>query len=249
MKSIKRFQNRTYWQCAKKCWDTTLELDKALYKLGNCLLIAENQDTYAYDGAPMEKASIYFEAMSDIPYHLDAFISYIRILVECISFAIPFFYETKEHINNSGFRNQMKWLLKTNIDPEYSKILREHTGWFDLLAGKENKDNPQKGIRDINFHNFGTYQIGGTVLPDGRHQIFVQQVASKGVIHSDVLTTLEGLVEDFFCYLDRVYSLFIERFSKEIPQYDWFSPSKSTLMTYEMTDIRKKYRLYPIIES
>jgi hypothetical protein len=249
--SIKRFDKRAYYQCANKCNNTVFDLNKALYKLGNSLLIAENQDTYCYDGAPMETAGIYFEAMNDIGYHLDAFISYLRILVDCISFALPFFYETTIKIKNTGFREQMKWHLKTqpDFDPEYSTILREQTKWFELLAGREINGISHKGIRDLNFHNFATYQIGQTVLPDGRHQILVSQVAINGVVHNDVLSTLEDLIEDFFYYLDRVYDLFTKRFSIEIPTYDWFAPSNSVLVNLEMPDIQSKYRLYPLLNQ
>jgi hypothetical protein len=246
---IKRFEKLSYWQCAKKCNDTAHKLNQALYKLGNCLLIAENEDAYAYDGAPLEKASVYFEAMNDIPYHLDAFISYLKILADCIAFAIPFFYQTSKSIANNGFRGQKKWFsVYPNFDPEYTKILNEQTRWFDLLAGKGTNGNSEKGIRDVNFHNFGTYQIGQSVFQDGRHEIFVSQITSKGIIHNDVLSTLEELVEDFFYYLDRVYELFTQRFCKEIPQYDWLSPSKSVMMNIEMSNVQQKYRLYPIIK-
>jgi hypothetical protein len=199
-KSIKRFNNRTYWQCAEKCHDTAFKFSQALYKLSNSLAIIENQDKYCYDGATMEIAVIYFQAIREAPYHLDAFISYLRILADCISFALPFFYETKESIPNRGFRDQMKWFINTKptFDPEYTAILRENTKWFDLLAGKAEAGSSEKGIRDLNYHNFATYQIGGAVLPNGRHEVFVSQVASKGIVHQNVLLTLEDLLEDFF---------------------------------------------------
>jgi len=248
-KSIQRFNNRTYWQCAAKCRDTAFKLSKALYKLSNSLTIMEDRDKYSYDGAPIETAATYFQAMHEAPYHLDAFISYLRILADCISFALPYFYETKESISNRGFREQMKWFINTrpNFDPEYMAILQEHTKWFELLAGKAEAGSSEKGIRDLNFHNFATYQIGGTALPNGRHEVLISQVTSKGIVHQNVLSTLEDLSEDFFQYLDRVYDLFTGRFSSEIPEYDWRSPGNSLLMNIAMPEIRSKYRLYPLI--
>lgn len=249
-KMINRFNKQTYWQCSNKCNDTLDKLNTALYKLGNCFLIAENKDKYFYDGAPLETATIYLGAMKEIPYHLDAFITYLKILVDCISFAIPFFYVTSQNIPNRSFRDQMKWFVnkKPGFDPEYTKILQEQIKWFSLLAGKEIDGSSDKGIRDVNFHNFGTYQIIEADLPNGRHQVQVSQVWSQGIIHSDVLGTLEDLVEDYFYYLDRVYELFAQRSSIEIPEFDWFAPANSVFMNIEMSDIQSKYRLYPIIK-
>ncbi len=253
---INRFNKRAYWQCSKKCNETVDKLNTALYKLGNCLLIAENEDKYSFDGAPLETAAIYLGAMKEIPYHLDAFISYLRILVDCISFALPYFYDTSIHISTRSFRDQYKWFVNTNpnFDPEYTKILKEQINWFDLLAGKTNngvskKEDSEKGIRDVNFHNFGTYQIITADLPNGKHKIQVSQAWSQGIIRADVLGTLEDLIEDFFVYLDQVYELFVQRFSLEIPEFDWFAPANSIFVNIEMPDIQSKYRFYPIIEN
>lgn len=248
-KSIQRFNNHTYRQCASKCRDTALKLIHALYKLSNSLIILEGHDKYCYDGAPMETAAIYFQAIQDTPYHLDAFISYLRIIADCISFALPFFYETKKSIPNRGYREHLKWFTKTtpSFDPEYTSILQRKTKWFELLAGKADPGSSAKGIRDLNFHNFATYQIGGYILPIGHHEVQISQVTSTGIANQNVLSTLEDLLDDFFQYLDCVYDLFIGRFRSEIPEYDWYSPSNSILMSLEMPEIRSKYRLFPLI--
>jgi hypothetical protein len=250
-KSIQRFYNPAYWQCAAKCRDTAFKLTESLYKLSHSLSIMENQQQYNYDGAPIETAAVYYQALQDAPYHLDAFISYLRILADCICFALPFFYQTRESITNRSFRDQMRWFLekKPKFDEEYTAILRKHTSWFELLSGKGEAEGSEKGIRDLNYHHFATYQFGSTVLPNGQHQILISQVTSKGIVHQNVLATLEEITYDLFEYLDRVYELFVGRFSSEIPQYAWNLEANSVLMKLKMEEMQSKYRLYPLILS
>lgn len=249
--AIRRFHKSIYWQCAAKCHDTAMKLCLSMYKLSCDLIIIDNKNKYCFDGAPLDTAAIYFQAMNDVPYHLDSFISYLRILADCICFALPFFYQTKEHIPSRSFRDQIKWFIKTkpDFDPEYAKILNDHTYWFDLLAGKSEMDNTQKGIRDLNFHNFAIYQLGFYPLPNGQHQISISQVVGSGIAHQNILSTIEEIIQDFFEYLDLVYKLFIGRFLIEIPEYDWDSEDKSVLMGLEMEDIKRKYRFFPLISS
>ncbi len=243
-KAIKRFHKRAYWQCDLKMRDTASKLNEAMYKLGISLKILEEKDKYLYDGAPIEKAAIFGRAHNDISYDLDSFIMYLRILADCISFALPFFYKTKEKIKSSSFREHKKWFqtIKPKFDPDYTKILNAHSKWFELLAGNESK-----GIRDLQFHNFGIYQLTWTALSGGSHQITISQVGIKGVVRSDVLLNLVEAILDFFEYLDAVYELFGIRFNEEIPSINRDLEQRSIMMGLEMPDIRSKYRLYPII--
>jgi len=245
--SLKRFNNRAYWQCAKKCKDTVYKINKAVYNLGRCIDVFEHQEEYSFDGAPIDKAAKYFKASDDIPYHLDSLISYLRILADCIAFAIPFFYRTDESIANRSFRDQRKWFLekKPDFDEKYSDILKHYSLWFDKLAGKS-----PKGVRDVMFHNFGTYQLGCAHFPDGKNEIFINQITSEGILDQDLAFTLTEIIYGFFSYLDQTYSLFGVRIAEE------FSPfitsdlvKRSVFMIFKNFDnFRKKYRLYPIIE-
>lgn len=249
--ALKRFNNRDYLQCCSKLRDTSLKIVHALNCLSNSLLIMENRDQYAYDGAPMEHAATYFSAVSEAPYHLDAYIAYLKIFADCLSFAIPFFYVKAKGIKNKSFRDHKSWFLKTSptFDSEYSNILQSHTKWFDLLAGKEDAiKGGIKGIRDVNFHQFGIYQFGSRPLPNGQHQILISHVTGKGIQREDLLTTLEELTRDFFQFLELTHAHFAKLASKEIPQHSWNSVERSILMKFEMKDVRAKYRFFPLID-
>jgi len=69
------------------------------------------------------------------------------------------------------------------------------------------------------------------------------------MVTRDLLSTLEEMICDFFEYLDNVYELFGNRFKSEIPSRNWGLEEKSVLMNLEMSNIRLKYRLYPIINT
>lgn len=246
--SLKRFDNRLYWQCAKKCKDTVHKIDKAIYNLGICMDIFEHQQEFAFNGAPMEKAAIYFKASDDIPYHLDSLISYLRILADCIAFAIPFFYRTNKSIANRSFRNHRKWFIETDptFDPDYAAVLKNHSFWFDKLAGKD-----PKGVRDIIFHHFGTYQLGCMHFPNGKNEIFVNQITSEGIKDNDLTFTINEIINGFFEYLDETYSIFGARIAEEFtPVITTDLEKRSTFMNFKDTpNLKMKYRLYPLINE
>lgn len=249
--ALKRFNNREYLQCCSKLRDTSLKMIHALNYLGSTLLVMENRDQYAYDGASMEHAAIYFSALNEAPYHLDAYISYLRILADCLSFAIPFFYVKAKGIENRSFRKHKTWFLETfpDFDPEYSAILQSHTKWFDLLAAKGDANGEGiKGIRDINYHRFATYQFGSRPLPNGQHRILISHVTGEGIQRSDLLATLEELTHDFFQFLELTHVHFAALASKEVPQHPWSSEERSILMEFEIKDVRAKYRFFPMID-
>lgn len=246
--AVSRFHNRAYWQCAKKCKDTVHKLNKAVYNLSCRMDIMERKEEYVYDGAPLEKAAAFFEAIEDIPYHLDSLISYLRVLADCIAFAIPFFYRTDESIANRSFRDHRKWFLekKPDFDAEYAAVLQNTSTWFNRLAGEDHK-----GIRDIIFHHFSTYQLGWSHFPDGKMQVLVQQVASDGIHDGDLIFTINDTIAGFFEYLDATYAIFGERIAKEFEPLTTKSLEERSIFVKftAFTDLRRKYRLYPLIGS
>lgn len=242
--SLQRFDNRTYWQCAKKTRDTILKIDKAIRYLGNCIDNFENMDEYMKNGVPLEEAAPFLNASDDIPYHLDSLISYLRILADCISFATPFFYKTNKSIANRSFRDHRKWFIKTEpkFDPLYTDILKNHSEWFVKLAGK----NP-KGIRDILFHRFGTYQLGLRKMQNGKNEIVVHQITSEGVKDPDLTFTLESIINGFFNYLDQTYKLFAPRIIDELHPHITDDLRKLSIII-KITNCgnrRTEYQLYP----
>ena len=245
---LARFSKPTYWQCATKCKYTVHKLNKSVYNLSKFIDVFERQQEYAYNGAPSERAEIYLQALDDIPYHLDSLIMYLRILADCIAFAIPFFYHTQKSIANRSFRDHRKWFLKTEpgFDPEYSSVLQSHSKWFDKLAG-----NDPKGIRDVMFHHFGTYQLGSTQLATGENTIFIQQITSTGIKDQNLVFTLSDVIEDFFLYLDAAYTIFGNRIALELtPLITQPLEERCVFTTFtDFPDLRVKYRLYPLIEN
>ena len=64
--------NNTYMQCASKFNDTVLKIDKSIRHLSESIDLLENEEKYAYDGAPMSQAAVIPNAYSEISYHLDS---------------------------------------------------------------------------------------------------------------------------------------------------------------------------------
>ena len=243
---LKRFNKRSYLQRVQKSKDTIWKIHTAIRYLSNYITIAKNEENYAFDGAPIEKAAIYFNAIDDIPYHFDSLISYTRILVDCISSTIPYFYETKTHIVSEGFRQQKKWFLKNRLfDSEYTSILSSKTAWFDVLAGKK-----PKGYRDILFHQFATYQTGKIRYPNGKYKLIISLVTADGFATSDLIQSITNLLSDFFSYLDDTYKLFGNRILQEI---NMNVPGKLEDMSIingfsGNKNLQQDYRFYPLIE-
>ena len=245
--TLRRFHKRTYRQCAAKCMDTVHKLDKAMGYLGGGMDIFEREEEFDFDGAPPEKAGMWYQAADDLPYHLDSLLAYLRILADCVAFSVPFFYRTKESIANRSFRDQRTWFLKHHdFDPAYTTVLKEQTKWFDKLAGKD-----PKGVRDLHFHQFATYQMGWVTHPTGERTISVQQVTAEGIKDPDLTFTLSAIIEEFFAYLDTAYTFFRDRLAQECPQLVDGSPEEqSVFMRYDgVSELRKRYRLYPLIHT
>lgn len=245
--SLERFNNRTYWQCAKKTRETVFKIDKAITEIGKCIVNFENKNYPGFEKNSPEGFHSLVKVSGDIPYHFDSLISYLRILADCISFAIPFFYRTSKSIANRSFRDHRKWFInkQPNFDQEYHQILKDNTEWFDQLAGKE-----PKGIRDILFHNFATYQFGYKLTPTGKNELFVYQVTSKGLREPNLNFTIGEIITGFFHYLDNVYELFGSRIVQEFHPYIERDLGKLSefYKISNLSDENDYYRLYPDIE-
>jgi len=245
--SLTRFANRAYWQCARKCQDTVHKLNKAVFNLGRCMDIFEREEEYMVDGAPLERAGVYLQAAEDLPYHFDSLLSYLRILADCVSFAIPFFYSTRKSIANRSFREHQAWFTKKepDFDPDYSSVLREKAAWFDKLAGKH-----PKGVRDLVFHQFATYQLGLTRYRAGESRIAVDLVTPEGIREPDFVFTVDEIIVNFFSYLDATYELFGRRIANELaPLLAGSLEERSLFMKFTaFPDLQSSYRLYPSVE-
>lgn len=245
---VKRFNNKVYTQCVAKFRDSVFKIDKAILNLSTAIDIFERKDEYLKNGSTVEQINKYLNTQSEIPYHLDSLLSYIRILADCLAFSIPFFYSSAKNISNRSFNDHRKWFLKTrsNFDLEYNEILLSRTRWFDLLAG----ENP-KGVRDSIIHNFATYQLGFTRKTGKKANIFINLVTSEGISDPKLYFTITTILADFFEYLDSIYFLFGQRIIEEMkfPLIKSFELS-SVLMNYsDFKNLSTRYRLYPQISE
>ena len=100
------------------------------------------------------------------------------------------------------------------------------------------------------MHNFGTYQLGTTCLPNGTESVTVYLITSKGIVDQDLTFTINDIINDFFCYLDKTYSLFGIRLADELSPYITSDLEGLSIFmkTSGTSDLRKKYGFYPLIE-
>jgi len=211
---IQRFHNKAYWQCTIKTSDIVDKLLRSIDYLSYNIKIYENDDILNYVRQNIKEAKQFprlLNAPNEISYHLDSFIYNLRILADCIAFAIPFFYKTKKSISSRSFSKHKKWFLNnSNFDKKYLKILNEHTKWFNLLAG----DNFQ-GIRDLSVHRFGIYQIGYVKDSNNKKQLTISLFAS-GSRDPSLTVTLSTIMNDYFNYLDNTYEHFYNKMKSQL---------------------------------
>lgn len=257
-KGFDRFNNQAHHQCGSKCNATAWNLYIAAYYVGGYLAILDAEEKYRYEGAPLEVWGIHARAEAEIGYHLDALLANLRILADCIAYAIPFFYSNlKEKITVRSFRDQLLWFTKKrpSFDPEYTDVLRERSEWFEQLAGKNSA-----GLRDRVFHRRATYQLGRRQYhPAVKHTFYVDQVTEEGTSDQPFLATLSAMMEGFFLYLDGTYELFERRIISELQSLVGEESSRPSLLSAttgersrylqfeDVADFERVSRVFPFI--
>ncbi len=137
----------------------------------------------------------------------------------------------------------MEWFNENKtFDIEYVRILNDYSGWFQKLAGKD-----VKGIRDVLFHRFGTYQLGWSGAQNEKHPVYIGLVTDKGIVEPNLQFTLEEIIFGLFEYLDATYELFGNRVLSVFSPVQWDLLEKSLLMSLNMRQVRSQYRFYPLI--
>jgi len=243
---VKRFNNPSYWQCAHKLTDTVNKMIRAILFLNTELDIIQEKDNFLIDGVPIETALPFFNAMDIIPYHLDSLITYIRIIADCLSFAIPYFYTRTGLIPTDSFSKQRNWFLNLHnrkLDEEYSEILETNLEWFNQLAGEN-----FVGMRDLNFHRFGTYQITFEPTTDKIHHITISHISEKGIVRNDILGDLKELLCGFFSYLDLTYLHFFNKVQNEIFPQTWNIIDISVNNSLKINNIATRLNLLPLVK-
>ncbi|MCD4824758.1 MAG: hypothetical protein K8S55_09125 [Phycisphaerae bacterium] len=157
------------------------------------------------------------KAMMDIPIFLDSLLFYLRIQADCLANIIPNFYGEegkRQSISRDSFRGQIKWFIKTEFDPDYTKILSENTEWFDMLAG----NSRGQGLRDRLVHDRGVYQLGYTSLSTGENVSFNASLINESgyYIENNLISTLGKMVEGYFEFLEKAYVHFTRLVLKNV---------------------------------
>ncbi|MBI4826356.1 MAG: hypothetical protein HY807_08045 [Nitrospirae bacterium] len=159
------------------------------------------------DSRELDQYSHFLKAMVDIPINLDSLLLYLRVQADCLANVIPNFYGEegkRQSIARDSFRAQAKWFItkKPEFDPTYTRILNEHTEWFDMLAG----ETRGQGIRDILVHYRGVYQLGWTSLSTGKTISFNASLRNEsGYVQNDLIPILAKMVAGYFEFLEKSY--------------------------------------------
>lgn len=176
---------------------------------------------------------------------LDAVVVYLRLLPDILASATPFFY-ADEVVPSRGFREQHKWFInkQPDFDPEYTSILYRNTGWFELLAGKN-----EKGLRDLLIHRFGQFQFPVTTSPDELRGEVTADLFSKSGYHVDADKTLAQATRGLLEFLD----VYVRHFNERIRAAAGWAPfttydgSGSTIWDFP-TAPESKW-LFPLIDA
>jgi len=190
--------DRKFDQAVTKFSDTfhKLELVAWLVEIER-MNIFENKDEREID-----KYSKHLHGLKVVPIYFDSLLFYLRILADNIADLTPYLYPVSSgrQIARRSFRDQRKWFLKNYmLDPDYTRIVTNHTDWFDALAGKVEG----QGLRDKIIHHRGTFQVSYTTDTEvDEFKLTAGIVGDSGWLVSDVLPELVMTTSKLFLFLD-----------------------------------------------
>lgn len=163
---------------------------------------------YANSGTAFSRAVLASEGDTGeqlaLSIYLDSVVVYFRVIADAIAAITPYYYaESLGAIASRSFRDHRKWFCETcpTADPDYATILREHTAWFEDLAGKD-----ERGIRDLLIHRFGRFQHPVTTAPVHLQGRVSADLIAAGRYDSSVDVTLARAMAGFCRFLD-VYTV------------------------------------------
>jgi hypothetical protein len=145
----------------------------------------------------------------------------LRITADCLANITPNLYgelgRKKQGLPRGRFREQRKWFTSPDgrdFDPNYTTILEKYTGWFDVLAGKGDKDY---GLRDKIIHHRGTWQFRGYYEPPIETiELAAGLYGDSGWIIDDIMPELTTIVFELCLFLDQFVTHFNARIGEEI---------------------------------
>ena len=170
------------------------------------------------------------QALRDVPLHLDCVLLYLRILVDCLANLTSQLYPS-ERVPYRSFRDQMKWFTqkRPGVDPDYAKILEDHTSWFTTLAG----DSKTDGLRDLIVHGMVRteliFQPGKTAAENRVHSFLYGLIKPPTDNTLTLETSIQQMMAEFLEYLDHYAIHFAARVGGEMgcELLDWRNPRSS----------------------
>jgi hypothetical protein len=163
----RRFHSKVFRHRVDHFLQVLSKFDRAARHVANCqerslpwLELCEERarDSSGPDKRGETEQTDFANAGADLPLYFDLLLFYLRIQVDAYAALVPFFYQSRfKEIPTRSFRDQSNWFVRPTsiLDADYASILQANKGWFDLLAGKD-----QKGLRDVLVHHAGTTIFG-----------------------------------------------------------------------------------------
>ena len=189
---------------------------------------ATRQDIGEYkDSRKIAEFSRHMSGLRDMPIYLDSILFYLRILPDCVATITPYLYGNegkKANIAHWSFRKHRKWFVLTcpTFDPAYTEVLSDHTGWFDLLAGKKRGE----GLRDKIVHHHGTFRMSYTVDDQSQDtEVTAGLINEYGWISDNIFPELKRVVRGLFVFLDS----YVEHFNYKVGEQTGSEPIDLTV--------------------
>jgi hypothetical protein len=198
--------DRRFYFAAEKYWRTVFKIDRVAE-------LIETQRSNVRDFSPGEipvtDLASHSSGLNDLPIYLESLIVYLRSMADVIANLTPHLYgQGGKYMPRDRFRPQREWFTEKRkaFDSEYAEILRQHTGWFDSLAGTPG----QVGLRDALIHYRGGIQIMYRPTRTKRPpQVLASLVSDDNLLSNDLLSLMKLIVADMFVFLDKFTEHFV----------------------------------------
>lgn len=182
------------------------------------------------------------QADRDIPLFIDCVLSYLKVFTDSLATVTRHLYP-KRQVPFRNFREQMKWFIKKpGVDPAYTEILKNHTEWFQTLAGDATRD----GLRDLTVHHMYRtqlfYQPGQTGEENKVHAFLHDGMSSTG----SIIPSIQKVADGMFAFLDLYVNHFVPKVSQEIGAQLLDLSTDSCVLLEFPTDLPSSW-LYPLI--
>jgi hypothetical protein len=220
--------DRRFYFAAEKYWATVFKIDRVAE-----LIDAQhgNIRDFSTSEIPVADFASHTSALNDLPIYLESLIVYLRGMADVIANLTPHLYGQRgEHLPRDRFRSQREWFTgkRKTFDAEFADILRQHTRWFDALAGTPD----QVGLRDALIHYRGGIQIMYRPARTERPPYaFASLVSDENFLTNDLLSLLKLIVGDMFIFLDKFTGHFMSLANKSTNSSAFdIDTTKSTLL-------------------